>query len=179
MKVASQILIVIGFCVASIGAAGFGVPLEDGALPLFIGGAVALIIGAALGKAAKAEQTAIAASAASGGISVQAQIEGLRDLVSGLDDEKAELASSALCQRIDHLLRNEYFDLTSQNDEIARAWGFSNYARVWDGVANAERLLARVWSIATDGHLEEALESLPLARKSLERAASEAAKVSA
>jgi len=180
MNLVSQLLIVVGFCVASIGAAGFGVPLEDGAMALFIGGMIALAVGAFMAKqAAKAEQTAKAASIADSGITVQSQIEGLRDLVAKLDDEKATLASEVLCQRIDDLLTNEYFDLTSKNDEIARDWGFSNYAKVWDGVATAERLLSRVWSIATDGHLEEALESLPEARRSLERAAEQAAAVPA
>ena len=48
--------------------------------------------------------------------------------------------------------------------------GFSKYAGIWDGVASAERLLSRAWSMATDGHLQEAIEELPRARAQIERA---------
>jgi hypothetical protein len=54
--------------------------------------------------------------------------------------------------------------------------GFSS-ATVREGVATAERELARVWSLATDGYLEEGLESLPLARRNLEHAQRTAAEI--
>ncbi len=176
MKALAQFLIVIGFCVAAIGAAGFDRTPEPEAIPLFAGGLVALAVGAVLGKrAAKASDVAALGSGPSEGLAIRSRIEGIRDMVIELDDQKAQLSSADLCARIDSLLRNEYFDLASQNDEIAKALGFSDYAKVWDGIAVAERLLARVWSIATDGFLEEALESLPDARRNLERAAEAAA----
>ena len=60
--------------------------------------------------------------------------------------------------------------LTSKHEEIVSLVGFSAYARAWEGVATAERLLARAWSVATDGHLEEARGELPAAREWLEKA---------
>ena len=45
--------------------------------------------------------------------------------------------------------------------------GMSRYTQVWGGVAVAERLLARSWSLATDGALDEAREEIPLARAQL------------
>jgi hypothetical protein len=83
------------------------------------------------------------------------------------------LERSALLARIDALFSGELFDLTSRHEEVAALLGFEKYARVWDGVAAAERRLARVWSLATDGHLEEALEELPGARQAIERACAE------
>ena len=176
MKALAQLLIVAGFCVAAIGAAGFDKKLEPEAIPLFAGGMIALFIGAFLAKSTA--KTAVTETQ-SGDLAIRSQVEGIRDIVIELDEQKANLSSEVLCERIDNLLRNEYFDLASRNDEIAAQLGFNDYAKVWDGIAIGERLLARVWSIATDGHHEEALESLPQARQNLERAAEAAAAVGA
>ncbi len=180
MKALSQLLIVLGFCVAAIGAAGFDRTPEPEAWPLFGGGLVALAAGAFLAKqTAKAEDGAAAAQSSGRGLEIQSKIEVIRDMVVKLDDEKEGLSPNTLCERIDSLLRNEYFDLASNNEDIAKELGFNDYARVWDGIAVGERLLARVWSISTDGFHEEALKSLPDARRNLERAASAAAAISA
>ncbi len=55
-------------------------------------------------------------------------------------------------------------------DELIQLIGFNQYARIWDGVAVAERLLARAWSMYTDGHPDEAAQELPLARTALDNA---------
>jgi hypothetical protein len=87
-----------------------------------------------------------------------------------LDDSSAGLSPTELTERIDSLLKNQYFDLTSRHEELAGELGFSVYATIWDGVASAERLLLRAWSMATDGHLDEAIQELPRARSHFERA---------
>jgi hypothetical protein len=74
-------------------------------------------------------------------------------------------------------MAEQYFDLTTRNDELVQLIGFSDYARVWEGVATAERLLNRCWSMITDGHPEEGLEELPLARRSIEQAADRMAEI--
>lgn len=176
MKLIANALIVVGFCVAAIGAAGFDKKIESEAIPLFACGIVALAIGAILGKAAK-KSSDTTESAPQQSAEVRWQVERIRDIVIGLDERSNELAPEQMCKEIDSLLRNEYFDLASRNEEIANTLGFTDYAKIWDGVAIAERLLARVWSISTDGHHEEALVSLPEARQHIERAATAAAQL--
>ena len=155
-------------------AAGFDKTLEPEAVPLFAGGIVGLGIGALLLKLSQGSNGK-ASAGDEDSLNVRWQVERIRDIVVSLDERSAELAPDEMCRNIDNLLRNEYFDLASRNEEIANAMGFTDYAKVWDGVAIAERCLARVWSISTDGHHDEALKSLPEARQHIERAARAAA----
>ncbi|MBC8328616.1 MAG: hypothetical protein H8E31_07705, partial [Planctomycetes bacterium] len=94
----------------------------------------------------------------------------LHDLALQLDALEADqgtLEPGALCRRIDALLLGPYFELGGRNEEYARVLGPGLYSRIWEGFAVSERLLARAWSMATDGHLEEALLELPRARQQL------------
>ena len=99
-----------------------------------------------------------------------ALLEAIRLEIQSIDDAKADLSAENLAQQIDNLLKNSFFDLTARHEEFAALLGFSKYAGIWDGVASAERLLSRAWSMATDGHLEEAIEEIPRARAQIERA---------
>jgi hypothetical protein len=176
MRLLQNLLVVFGFCLATLGAAGFAREIEAWAIPMFAGGFVFLAAGAWMNKSSKSSGEG-AASLDTDKAQVSQQIDKIRDIVAGIDDGKANLESDEIRRRIDELLKNEYFDLTSRNDEIAKLLGFTNYARVWEHVAIAERLLARVWSIATDGYLETALQDLPEARRQIERAATEMAAI--
>jgi len=175
MTIIVRILLVAGFCVATVGAAGFGKPTEELAWPLFGGGMVAIGLGGFLARSARAAAHEAGGEEGSWRRRLPADLATIRDLVVAIDEQKRELPPFELRERIDALLSREYFDLTSQNEEIAAELGFSDYARVWEGVATAERLLARTWSIATDGYVEEALEELPEARRQIEQAAEAAA----
>ena len=161
---------VVAFCTGTVGAAGMSDPPEEWA-PLLLGlGIGGILIGALLaryarGGTARAEEGHVRSKEA-----FRSEIERIRAIVVELDERKAELNRVEMAKRLDELLGKEYFDLTARHEELASLLGFTHYARVWEGVATAERLLARVWSLATDGHLEEALEDLPLARAHLNRA---------
>ncbi len=186
MTIASRALIILGFCAAAIGAAGLKIPTGIAApdistqlsapasfavaVTIFIGGTVALVTGGILLKVAK-KSTATAGEKGDGTVNDFATLlEGIRGEIQALDDSRAGLTDEELTRRIDELLKNQYLDLTLRNEELAGLLGFSKYAGIWDGVASAERLLSRAWSMATDGHLEEAIEELPRARAQIERA---------
>lgn len=184
MKLLSNALIVVGFCLGTAGAAGFHEPTdpeykaenpnaktEEWALPLFIVGLVGVVSGCLLRRAHDRSQRA-AEDSQTGGLKgvFKGQLESIRDMVIELDEKKNELSTQELCGRIDKMFRNEYFDLTARNEDYARLLGFTDYARVWEGVATAERQIARTWSMATDGYPEQGIEELPLARKNLEHA---------
>ena len=87
-----------------------------------------------------------------------------------LDGEREGLDELALRARVEEILEGELFEVTSRFEATLTTLGFTDYAAVWEGVANAERLLNRAWSMATDGHLAEARAEVPLARANLERA---------
>jgi hypothetical protein len=190
MTTAARALIILGFCAASIGAAGLRIPPTPGetlslietplfsqhpvpvssALTIFICGTVALVTGGILLKVAK-KSTAAAGKGGDGTIKeFAAMLEGIRGEIQAVDDSLDKLTAEEFTRRIDELLKNQYLDLTLRNEELAGLLGFSKYAKIWDGVASAERLLSRAWSMATDGHLEEAIEELPRARTHIERA---------
>lgn len=174
MKILPNLLIVAGFCLGTLGAAGFDEPPEDYAVLYLVLGMIFLIAG---GLAARSARRA-PGEHVGGGSGVEgflATIETIRDAVVKLDDGRATLSSAEIHGRIDDLLRDDYFDLTSRNEELIALLGFNNYAKVWDGVASAERLLARCWSMITDGHDEEGLSELPLARTHIEHAATQLA----
>ena len=178
MSILYKILLVLGFCLATVGAAGFHETIQNGAIAMFAGGIALMFVGWFQGRrmAPSAEE---AEGAKDVGLEGQSKelIGVIYAKVVALDEQKSELSSDEIRKRIDDLLAGEYFDLTSRNEELAKLIGFNTYAKVWEGIASAERQLARVWSLATDGFLEEGLESLPLARKNLERAAQAAAEI--
>jgi len=183
VQLAGRLLLVAGICVASIGAAGFHSPThatdhpgqdrstEKLAVPLFVLGLVLICAGGLAGRAAgrfTAFNTADHAGAKKRDL--LAHLERVRNGVVELDDQRRALTGEALRTRIDRLLSGEFFDLVARREDLLALLGFTAYAGVWDGVATAERLLARAWSLATDGSVEEARAELPLARRHLERA---------
>ncbi len=170
LDIVAKLIVVIAFCTGTVGAAGMSAP-HEGAAPWLLGlGVVGVFVGGIWGRLLGRKSVGEAGDHEESRETLRRQLEAIREIVVDLDEKKAELTRDELTERIDRLIKNEYFDLTARNEELIKLLGFSEYARIWEGVATAERLLARVWSIATDGHLEEALEDLPNARRQLDRA---------
>jgi len=175
----SRSLLVFGFCCAAVGAAGFDDPIEPLAWPLFGGGVVGAVVGGLLLRRAQRRRTAEGSGADAlslAGIAVA--LEAIAAEVTAIDEARETIEGEELCTRIDTLLTGAYFELGARNEDYARILGPATFARIWEGFAISERLLARTWSIATDGHLDEARAELPRARAGIE-AAFFAAKASA
>jgi hypothetical protein len=171
-----RILIILGFCAAALGGAGLGKPADgdsinsDYAWILFCCGTLALVTGGVLQKLAKKKPGGTGTGDAQAENYFSELLEKIRWEIHSLDDSKKDLSEKELITKIEDLLKTHYFNLTSRHEELAALLGFSKYAEIWDGVASAERLLSRTWSMATDGHLEEAIEEIPRARAQIERA---------
>jgi len=176
MKTIIQLFIIIGFCAASLGAAGLGKPSaadslsQSMALTILITGSLLLVVCGILTRSLKKPAGNGETETDEPADDIASLLAKIGKEIRELDDSSAELSPTELTERINSLLKNQYFDLTSRHEELAALLGFSVYATIWDGVASAERLLLRAWSMATDGHLDEALQELPRARSHIERA---------
>ena len=180
MNSIAQFLVVVGFCLGTLGAAGFGDTVEPAAWPLIIAGIGGLAAG---GMLQRRTAKAGAAEEDRGEGSPSAQFEAALAAVGAGVAELAEAAGSQPAgetrEQIDLLLGGAYFDLTSRNEEWMSLLGFSDYAAVWDGVAGCERRLSRCWSLITDGFPEEGLLELPGALERIETAIAAAQSTSA
>lgn len=192
MKAVVNLLFILGVVVATIGAAGFEAPsdsqatarqarsTEPGAWALFASGLAVLALGAVVGRLVGRSPTATVGSrTVRGRDEILVLLERIRDQVAALDEGRGALSGEQVRQDVHHLLNGDYFDLVAAREDLLAMVGFATFARVWDGVATAERLLARTWTLATDGHREEAVAELPRARSSLERACGEMAAIPA
>ena len=180
----TQALVLVGFVVATIGAAGFHSPtksaageamLAEGAdagslgstepmaWTLLLGGLAALVAGAVLSRRSGDAQGEGTRESVAG---VRQQLEAVRDAVTRLDE--ARPADADLIREIDDLRGGLLFELGSQSDEFAASVGFDAYASVWSHFATCERLLNRRWSMG--GHGDEGREELPRARAAAEAA---------
>lgn len=187
MKRLATLLIVLGVCVGALGAAGFHTPhgasgpdrpsREPYALAVFLLGIVSLGAGGVLTRQALRSRAGRETLHAEKQTYLR-ELRAIRDIVVELDEQRTTMEPEAIRKRIGNLLGEEYFDLTSRSDDLIRLVGFNDYARVWDGVATAERLLARCWSMITDGHPEEGVTELPHARANIETAAEAMASIS-
>ncbi len=173
MELLLRALLILGFCVGTVGAAGFGESIEAMAWPLF-GGGLALVIGAGLILRLRLKRRD-AEGEGSIGVELAETVARIAHEVDALAESASELGREEFCRRTDALLNGPFFDLGSRNEELLRRLGAGVYASIWDGFATAERLLARAWSMATDDHLAEGLEELPRARRAIDRAATAAA----
>jgi hypothetical protein len=170
----ARIVLVAGFCLGAIGASGFAEPVEPRAWPMFLIGVGATVVG---GLALKIHTRRAASARSESGLSREglgADLERLAREVVRLDEEREDLDPVDFCARIDALLVGPYFEIGGRSEDYARVLGAARHARIWEGFAVSERLLARAWSIATDGHLEEARAELPRARAQILAAAEEA-----
>jgi len=179
-----NLLIVLGFCVGTIGATGFHSPADSAnvagvaespapgteqyAWVFLVGGVVLLGAGALLGRGARVDAHAGGKSGAVAAI--REELVEIQSLVAGLDDVKDSLENAQLMARIEDMRTGILFDLGSRSDSFASQIGFDAYAHVWGDFATCERLLNRCWSMAADGHGEESREELPLARAAIDSA---------
>ena len=172
MRFLPNVLIVGGFCLATLGAAGFDAQREPNAATYLVLGMIVLVVGGVWDRRMKRSTTETVdhGSSLAGFVTT---VEAIRGKVVQLDDGKGTLHPDEIHSRIDHLMGEEFFDLTSRHEELIALVGFNAYAKAWDGIATAERLLARCWSMITDGFAEEGLEELPLARAAIDQAATE------
>jgi len=177
MVLLANVILILGFCTATVGAGGFARTPEPLAWPLFLGGLAVTAAGGIFLRRLRAKGVGKGQAPSGRKAEFVAMMETIRDRIVELDEKKGEIPPKELCRRIDALLRGEYFDLTSRSEELVGLVGFRCYARVWEGVAVAERLLSRAWSISTDGWHEEAVLELPILRKEFENACREMAAV--
>jgi hypothetical protein len=176
VNIATRVLITAGFCTGTVGAIGFTEETPALAWILFGLGLGVVVVFGLLGKLTGGAEVA---EHESHGQKQQFRemIGVIRDRVAEIDEQKDTLDEEEVRRRIDHLLANEYFDLTSRHEDLIALIGFQGYAKVWEGVATAERLLARAWSMATDGWADEGWRELPRAHAELDRAAAAMAEV--
>ena len=170
MRILGNLLLVLGTCLAAVGAAGFADTPESGAWPFFLGGLALCLAGAQFSRLAGKDAAGPAHHPIAVVGSLRKRLRTIVESVAFLDQTRDEIGSEEFCSRVDDLLRGAFFEMGLRVDEYQRLLGFSDYSRVWEGVAIGERLLARSWSMATDGHFAEALEEIPLAKEALARA---------
>ena len=163
------LILILGVSLGVTGAAGFGDPPKEGAYLLFALGIGCAIAGGLMAKrqAAQAEGGMTHESAAVGDLAQR--LESIAIRVQTLEQTMGGLAKEEFTREVDDILRGEYFELGNRADDYVGQLGFARYAQVWDGVASAERLLARAWSVATDGFLAEAREEITHVRGHLQR----------
>ena len=171
MNLLLRLLLVVGFCAATLGAAGFAEDIETAAPWLLIGGLVTVLGPGAVLKRRLREAADAAHGSTVGYDALAAELAAIATRVDSLAAERDDLDRGTLCKRVNELLHGPYFRVGSRNEDYMRALGNADYARLWDGFAVSERLLARAWSMATDGHLEEARRELPRAASHARRAA--------
>jgi len=170
----ARILLIGGVCLAAVGGAGFDEPVEALAWPLFLGGVAATLVGGLFLRRERHRRAAQGAEEGSGPEGLAVALANLAERVARLDDERESLEREELCRRLDELFDGPYFEIGSRSEHHARLLGAAAYASIWEGFAVSERLLSRAWSMAIDGHLEEALEELPRARRRIAQAAERA-----
>ncbi|MEW6071247.1 MAG: hypothetical protein AB1726_01455 [Planctomycetota bacterium] len=167
----ARLVLSAGVSLGTIGAAGFAPPIEPRAWLFFLLG----IAGTLGGGLVLRRTIRRRASGGAGGLGGRAELAAALDRLAGEVDrlaaERAALDARVLGERIDALLSGPYFELGARNEEYSRALGAGSFARIWAGFAVSERLLARAWSMTTDGHLEEARAELPRASAEVRRAA--------
>jgi hypothetical protein len=165
-----NLFLILGVCLGTVGAAGFSDPPEPGSWLLFGLGLAGVVIGGLLlRRVARGASGQAGHAAAAIGDLVQ-RVESIAQQVGDIDREKGQLSASEFCHRLEQLTSGEYFELGSRSDEYQQQLGFGSFSKVWAGIAVCERLLARAWSMATDGHLAEAHLEIPMARAEIEAA---------
>jgi hypothetical protein len=169
MIVIGNLFLILGVCLGTVGAAGFADPPEPKSYGMFAVGLILVVIGGvALRRANRSSGAAGSEHALAAVGDLQMRLVAIARRIGEIDESKDALQSDEFCRQIDDLLTGQYFELGARNEEFQQLLGFSKYSQVWSGVAVAERLMSRAWSIATDGHFDEAKEELPLARAEIE-----------
>lgn len=176
-----NILMTVGFCLGTVGAAGFHSPalsassLEDAtastesfAWPLLLVGFALLFTGFTLSRMAVGKRKSAEDSHGGALDLLRVKLPVILEAVVSMDESKETLSDQGLLDQIDDILTGDFLLVASRNDELTKEMGFENFARVWEGVAVAERLLNRTWSMTADGHKQLGILELPKARMNLE-----------
>lgn len=77
----------------------------------------------------------------------------------------------ALCNEVDHVLDNHVHPFTEKRKTFMDILGQTKGAEILLDVAYGERMLNRVWSAASDGHQQEALNSISESLENYKKAA--------
>lgn len=169
MQVLLRLAFLIGFCLATLGAAGFASPREPEAAWFL---AIGLVLVMTIGVVQRAQRRR-SESVAAGGLTRSGLAQDLDALLTAartLSSGAAGLTDTDLVARLEGIAVS-CSAIGTKNEEYQRLLGLKTYVRVWDGFATGERLLARAWSMAADGYVADARLELPKACAHLERAA--------
>lgn len=171
----AYILFAVGTLIAISGAAKL--PEQTGGWPdtlaVFIVGAVISAAGLVLWRymlaaTKKAAVKAEADSPTQGG--ALELLAGVLEPARTLQAEIDKLDGTTITQRIDVLLETYVLPFAEVRQTVIDRFGMAKGAEILITVAYGERMLNRVWSAASDGHLPEAMASLPEAIDALDEA---------
>lgn len=167
-----RILFIAGFCLATVGAAGFTSPREPEALPFLIAGLVVVAFTGLMQKRVRRQADAAGGS----GLSRAQLAAAVAEVLEGtrrLEAEAGRLENAALGARLESLA-GRCAEIGSVNEDYIRLLGLKEYTLIWDGFASGERLLNRAWSMSMDGFPADARLELPRARAHFEKSAAAA-----
>ena len=157
----------IGVMLSISGAAKMPVEGSDypDTVPVFLAGAILAIIGVtlwriALGQEKKADAKDSGSETKEQG-SPDALLNDLIEPLNKLRDDIAELDADKIMARVDELLETYVLPFAEVRQRLINRLGMSAGAEVLVHIAYGERMLNRVWSAASDGHLPEARNCLP------------------
>jgi hypothetical protein len=163
-----NLFLILGVCLGTVGAAGFTDPPEPESWVLFSLGLVGVVVGGTMLRRSTRPSTSGSEHTAAAIGDLVHRVESIAREVGNIDQAKDQMSAEEFCARLEGLSTGEYFDLGSRSDEFQQQLGFGSFSKVWSGIAVCERLLARAWSMATDGHLDQAREEIPMARAEIE-----------
>ena len=92
----------------------------------------------------------------------------LRDITLSLDrlaGSKEELTCEKIHRELDRLIQGPMFDFAQARESLVATLGFASYARIMAEFTRGERAASRAWSAAVDRYLDEAINSLEIARE--------------
>lgn len=173
MKILLRIVFVAGFCLATIGAAGFAHEREPAAAPLLAAG-LGLVLLTAITTRLRRDHGGAGPGGGRNRSQLAERLAAITHEARAIEAAGPGLQAPALVERLDALLSGPCAEVGADNEEWARLLGLAEYTRIWDGFATGERLLARAWSMSADGHAGEARDLLPRIRAQFERAAAAA-----
>jgi hypothetical protein len=190
MKYAANLLILIGFCLGTLGATGFHNPAlsanapkleagyaveviegssdeapnrEEHAMLMFLIGLGVLIGGGFMTKFANGSTGLAAEDHHAQDAALVGQLLAIESSLRELHGKAADMVSADLHQAISDMSEGPIYEVTSEFEHWTAILGFDRYSQVWTGVAAGERLVNRAWSMETDGHAKEAIEELKFA----------------
>ena len=103
---------------------------------------------------------------------VKKALEVVETLEGQLADLKMDTDAPAAREAIDSLMDNDIGPLVDQRGQLIARHGLATFAEYFGPFSGGERNLARTWSAITDGHAEEARNSVAAARNAFEQALS-------